>query len=100
MLMEPMVADPRAPSLKAQAIVKLFSRSYATGLLRHREYMAGRRFVRPEHRRHVMRPLLRLLTNRIGERVVPEELRDLLPGAERETAAAGPGGRRRRPAGN
>jgi DNA-binding winged helix-turn-helix (wHTH) protein len=80
MVLEPIFADPDRPSLRSRALTMALSRSRARALLMKLTYVSTRLFRQPQMRENSIRPPLGLFLGRFGEDVVPDALRETVPG--------------------
>lgn len=79
-VLEPLFGDPESPSLRARAMVFLISRRRARAILLHNHYVSGRLFRDPAYGENAMRSVVRVVTDRFGPDIVPDEIRAAYPG--------------------
>ncbi|PKP75580.1 MAG: hypothetical protein CVT84_02570 [Alphaproteobacteria bacterium HGW-Alphaproteobacteria-6] len=79
-VLEPMFGHPETPSIRSRAVSFLISRERAQAMLMHKYYTSARLFRDPEQGKNSLRSLTRVLTNRFGCDVIPDEVRTKFPG--------------------
>ena len=77
---EPLFSDPIAPSLKAKGVTLMLTRAKATAILKHLYYVSARLYEQAEHRENSMRTPTNLFVRRFGRSIVPEEIKESVPG--------------------
>ncbi|WP_291834264.1 winged helix-turn-helix domain-containing protein [Limimaricola sp.] len=74
MFLEPLLANPERPSLRARAVAMMLSRGRARGMLRHMHYVGARLFRDRAHGANVLQSPLSLFAGRFGHTIIPDEI--------------------------
>lgn len=75
----PLFCDPEAPPMSARAMAYLLSRRRAGATLLHKHYVGARLFLDEAHAANSLRAPVRVLTDRFGPDVVPQEVQAAHP---------------------
>lgn len=76
--MEPILTDPKRPSLRAKGAVHTMNKDRAKAFLQFLSYISANQFRNPKHGYSNMESIVNLLVKRFGQSVVPIELSPLM----------------------